>query len=256
MLTNLRSTIATLPAAMRARVRVLAQPIRIDSLVLYSVLLPSCRQRPCIRHGLCPLSWSVAFLTWHVLLRIIAELHLEQILNHLVENRVGIVLLGHLTVAIGHVGQEVSHLIQHLLLLSVFPKVLFTVLYHAFDLIKQRRLDRVVGVYASSSCRCRDACSSLALLGLVLLLWFLRLLVQLLRLLLDESSGVSFARLRLRIRLDFQTIDTNHPLLWRDLAYTDCTFLGQIDARTLCVHPFLVVREIACYDHLGSMAAM
>ena len=79
---------------------------------------------------------SVAFLTWHVLLRIITELHLEQILDHLVKNRGRIELLGHFAVAICHVGQKVSHLIQHLLLLSVFSEVLFAVLYHAFYLVK------------------------------------------------------------------------------------------------------------------------
>ena len=136
MLTNLRSTITTLPTAMRARVRVLAQSIRVHSLVLHSVLLPSCSERPSIGHGLCSLGRSVAFLTWHVLLRIITELHLEQILDHLVENRGRIELLGHFAVAICHVGQKVSHLIQHLLLLSVFSEVLFAVLYHAFYLVK------------------------------------------------------------------------------------------------------------------------
>ena len=50
-----------------------------------------------------PLCWSISFLSWLILLRLLIELHLEHILNHLVED-------GGAVIACWHVSQVVSHI--------------------------------------------------------------------------------------------------------------------------------------------------
>ena len=84
-----------------------------------------------------------------MLLSILAELHLQQVLDHLVEDRRCVVLLGHLTVAIGHVLKEVAHLFNHLFALSFLLKVLVAILDHVLDLVHEGVLKRIaVSLYS------------------------------------------------------------------------------------------------------------
>ena len=90
-------------AVVRAGIRLLAEAIGVRGTSLIRVLLPGDRRVARIRHRLCALGGSITLLSRQVLLRVLIELHLDQVLNHLIEDGRCIVLGGHLTSAIGHV---------------------------------------------------------------------------------------------------------------------------------------------------------
>ena len=57
----------------------------------------------------------------------LAELQLDEVVDHLVEDRGGVEGLWHVTQLVGHVQKVVPQLPHVLLLLQIFPEVLFAV---------------------------------------------------------------------------------------------------------------------------------
>ena len=82
------------------------------------------------------MSRTIAFLPGQVLLCILTKLHLQQVLDHLVEDRIGVIRSRHVSYTVGHLEQEVSQCLQCLLLLQIFPEMLITIFDQAFYLLK------------------------------------------------------------------------------------------------------------------------
>lgn len=89
----------------------------------------------CISHRLSSMSRSLALLARHILQRILTELHLEHLLDHLIENGARIVRRWKLTCIVSHIDEELSEGLDHFLLLWVLAKVLLTILDHVLNLL-------------------------------------------------------------------------------------------------------------------------
>ena len=79
-----------------------------------------------------------------MLLGVLVELHLDQVLNHLIKDGCCVIRSRHLPGAIGHVCEHLSQVLEHLLLLIILIEVLLAVLDHGLDLLHQNVLQRDV----------------------------------------------------------------------------------------------------------------
>ena len=68
-------------------------------------------------------------------LSLLRELHFEHFFNHLIEDSLTVVCLGHITELVSHAEQEVFEGTNQLFLLQVLSKVLLAILNHVGNLL-------------------------------------------------------------------------------------------------------------------------
>lgn len=101
---------------------------------------------------------AVSFLARKVLCSLLAELHLEHVLDHLIEDRVAVVRLWHFAELVGHIEQEFSQCGDHLFTLHVLSEVLLPILDHVLDLLHHQVLHVTTAAASIGITNCGAVC--------------------------------------------------------------------------------------------------